>query len=361
MKPYVLLVYLFFLFIKLNAQNIDSLLQVTRKTNNDSLKIENYIKMKEKLLLTDVDSALFFIKKAIKIAKKKDDDFLIAKSLIHYGILWKIKKEYKKSEEQYLKSLSIIEEHNYNNLHENVLNSLGVLYTDMFKDEKALKYFYKSVDIAKKNKNKRMLISVTNNIARILYRQGKYSESLKSFKNCLRESESINDYKSLKASLLNISAVYNIQKKQDSALVYIRKAIKLLKKKNDQRALATAYNNLGNIYYKLKDYQSTLKYYTKSQDLYQKLNTNNFTLYRNIAILYQEKLKNNNLAEKYYKLAEMQALSENAENINVVEVYEQLANIYYETNKHEKSYQYFLKRIQLSDKIFKEKKEKRIA
>jgi len=77
----------------LNAQAMESSSLTTQQDSLLTNTINKTLKLSAKFSSTDIDSALFYAEKAIKLSKKADEKIL-TKSLMHKGVFLTLKGKY---------------------------------------------------------------------------------------------------------------------------------------------------------------------------------------------------------------------------------------------------------------------------
>ena len=190
---------------------------------------------------------------------------------------------------------------------------------------------------------------------------------LKEYKNARRYLESAiklflkyDDKRNIVMCLNNIGNCYLDENKLDSSIIYYKKALVLSKEvvQNDGQILSL--NNLG-ITHKIKgEYEKSLHYFFKVREVLEvEMDSIAYGFNDlNIASVYK-KMKSFPLALKYVKNAEIIFLKyEDADEL--FQAYNVLAELYELDSQHEKSLEYYKKRIVLGDSIFSMKAQQEV-
>lgn len=219
--------------------------------------------------LSDSDSAMYFAKKGLLIAKLVNNKFEEASSENEIGIQYHIKMKYDLALSQYLKAIKLYEATSHLNRKASIkaiastYQNIGKIYHDQSRYQMALKYFTIAIENNKKVNNLKGLANLYNNVA-IIY--STINENLKSIPYHLKSLEikqKLDDSLGIGTTFGGLAVVYFNLKQYDKAIEYNAKKIGIDERHGNEYNLEYTYNNIGGCYLALKDYE-------KAKDCYQK-------------------------------------------------------------------------------------------
>lgn len=334
---------LFLNFFILNAQ-ID---------NRKFEEINTLLNKSKGLTKTHIDSAFYYVDKAIKSSKSINNDTLLAKSHLQKSSLYILKKEFSKSDSLLQNILSKNLTKNINGI---TLHNLATIqyYKQDFK--KALTLYLQAAEILEQTKNTKQLVSTYSNI-------GAINASLRNFKNAQIYFEralnlnTVNDAAKLPI-LVNLASIYYDQKHFKKYTARIFEAEQLALKSNSKNTLSTIYTNLT-LYYTAegKDYNLATTYGKKAIKLKKELNTTNALniTYNNVGYAYLKKNKFQ-LAIKYLDSAVY-----GSKNIIKPYIYNNLKESYIGLNQYKKALYYADLKDKIKDSITSEQQKESVA
>ncbi|MEL6561405.1 MAG: tetratricopeptide repeat protein [Bacteroidota bacterium] len=203
------------------SQVKDSLMQIIAEDKDDIRTADALIQLTQ--LTRNPDSAIFFSQKALAIAKKRNYDHGIRRSLYNIGVAHHI---------------------------------LGKL-------DSALSYYNEALDYA----DDMIKSKVLNNSGLIYLIRSDYVNSLHAFQQSLELKIKLNDTISVGNTYLNIGVIKYNQKEFDEAIVFYEKALLFHKKNKDIGNVASALGNIGLSYIKKKSYVDAINFYKKAFDI----------------------------------------------------------------------------------------------
>lgn len=293
-----------------------------------ALKIKN-ISTKDKIHIFDrigeyysckkkTDSALYYHKKANKIAVKESFYREMAATSMNIGVEYLNNGEYDKALIEYFKAEKYFKNKSNPKDLSIVYENIALVFQVLKKSEKAIQFHLKSINLIDKNKETRLVSTIYGNIS-----------------NCFIHLKEI-----------------------DSSRYYNKLAYKGFQKIGDINNLALTENNIGYSYFLEKKYEKAKKKYLKAIDLFKEINYKNrlITPYINLGDLFSENLNKPIQAEKYYLKAEKICIEINNQ-MNLDELYLNLATFYKKYKKYKLSSEYFDKYIEIHNKINSEKRD----
>lgn len=353
---------------------------------------------------SNLDSALFFLKKALEINRLKRKNHLSTANSYHYiATINHLKGEYEHAIINYKNALkikqSVLDSNDlsiadtYNNIgvyfvdigdynlgivnHTKALrirlnsgvegikiadsyNNIGLLYEQIGQNEKALNFLMKALVIKKGFGDfHNSLIKTLSNIGNVKINQGKLYEGYEYYKKALKYcNKNYSEPNSCFALVYgNIGNFFSKTYQYEKAEEYYLRALKVELEMNSKRALVERYNNLGILYLKMKRFDNSIRYLLKSKDLIfsDQVLKNNFLMlkriFNNLGVAYnkkedyQESLRIYFEAEQYL-IAAMKNSTEIADE-NLSEVYLNIGLAYYKLDKLSNSFLFLNKAMAL--------------
>ena len=306
--------FLFFIALKTNAQNLDSI----------------FISKKE-------------ILKSIETVEKKYQ-FLYECGQYFYS------KNVKNSEYFYREALLLCEGQN-NAMEAKVLLKLGFIEKNKGNLTTSLRYFNKAKDIFKNIKDSENFASIHFDIGYV-YRYKNQKEKELEFYQKGFELSRTEDEVLLGKGYLHLGNYHTRQQQLDSSLYYYDKALEVFKRNNKDDRVYNVYNNVSNTYYKQGKYNKVIGVRLLVLE-HAKKEKNKLLItvnYHNIAASYI-KLGEYNKALRYLDSAIIVA-KENNFKLRLSKSYSSLAKLNYRLKDYKKSYRYYEKHKVYSDSIF---------
>ncbi|PWA11028.1 tetratricopeptide repeat protein [Flavobacterium laiguense] len=234
---YILIGFFIFFCESIISQNIDSLKLQYQVNSEPNKKVRLLIQIGHALEKKDLDSSIFYYKKALTFQKKMSDT-LLARVYSSMGTANLLKGNIDICLDNQIKALKIYENHPSNPDVLKVYNSIALVYFYQGDFEKALINF--------------------NHVKSLLD------------KNILTDSLKVNQ---IKGKLLNnIGIIYDNKSQLDLALEYFMQASTHSKKANDSENLSSVYSNMGLIYLKGKRYELAEAIFTEALTIRKKEN-----------------------------------------------------------------------------------------
>lgn len=247
-----------------NSKRLDSLLlEVDLKQKLPLVNILNEISWEFKNV--NIDSAIYYANKSLKISNKLNDKKAIASSY----------------------------------------NSLANCYDALGKLDSAQVYHNKSLDLKLQVGHLVGAADSYNNLGIVYDLKGDYALSLENYFKALKiyENEDVS-FDKVPMVLGNIGIVYKKQKEYDKVLSYYTKALNIYEENNYDFGSVITKGNIGSVLINLKKFKESIKYSEEAKDLYAKLGYQRYVPYMitNIAIA-KDSLKLYKEAQNDYKEA----------------------------------------------------------
>jgi two-component sensor histidine kinase len=275
------------LFDKPVKQQLDSIQQVLRTTNNDTLKMSAFRDLHFYYSEMDRDTALYFAEQQLILSQKLHQKLWEASAYESIGYVTQIVGNYPKSYEALSNALKIAEDVNSekNNWNVKKFDKKGDAYKTRYYNLTAIHILFAFLNLGTGNKEK----------------------AFESFEKGIKTAEKVEDNVGLIAAYANFGNVCRQFNKLDSAIFLTNKAIDYLNS-SDLKTTNPPYfnfekgnslNTLGLIYSQKGDFQTAKKYLKEAEQLCQDENSRDalVNIYISMADIY---LKNRQLDSSLY-------------------------------------------------------------
>ncbi|MCG8410241.1 MAG: tetratricopeptide repeat protein [Bacteroidales bacterium] len=241
-------------------------------------------------LKNDFNKSRDYYIKALIIAQKNNYDSEIAASFNLLGGLYYVINQYDSCLYFYDKSL-----HAYRDLSDTlaeakVLSNIGVYYKSIGEFKKSLKYNQKALRLRMNVDDTRAISHSFNLLGSLYLSTNNTNKALDFYLKALEQREKINDILGIAQIQNNIALVYKKRDNIDSALIYFNKSLTNYYQIGNLSYIANSINQIGNIYKKQNRYDVALKNYLKALKIKKELNNQNevASILNNIGIIYSE-------------------------------------------------------------------------
>lgn len=307
------------------SQNIAQLKKQLIATKDLQAQSNLLLKIGQALEKKDLDSAIFYYKKTLRL-QENTNDTLLASIYNRIGGAYLLKGNYDVSLDYQLKALKLQEEHPFTEAKLKVYNGIALVYFYQEQYDKALENF---------------------NLTEKLLNKHSKGNSIKVFK--------------FKGKLFNNIGIIHASKKQfDLALEYFTRAATFSKKAKDFDNLSSLYANSGLIYIHTKRYELAEAALTESLQIRQK-EKNLFGLCKAnhlLGLLYKEK-RDLVPSEKY--LLKSLELSHQTNSLSArEEILKDLSEVYSLKGDYKQAYDYHVAFKSISDSLFNKKNHQKI-
>ncbi|MEZ4839823.1 tetratricopeptide repeat protein, partial [Flavobacterium sp.] len=307
-----------------STTNLDSALFYAKKALKESKLIKNDSLLSEVYNTTanayeykgQVDSSITFHYLALKKRQKLKNQILIADSYNNLGVAYDQSGKFKESLQYYFMALRLYENENHSSKKAMVFGNIGIVYKQQKSFEKALYYYKKANEIYLQLQDEFGIVVTNGNIGSVLNDLHRYSESI------VYSEKSAKGYEKLKYDRYVPYSITNVAIAQDSLKRYVEaernysKAIFLHKKYGNNYETANVLNALATCLNKQNKFKESISVSNESSSYINKIDA--------------EKLKLNQLKN----LAKANAgLGEFAKAFLFYEKYNQLKDILFENEK----------------------------
>ncbi|WP_318343426.1 tetratricopeptide repeat-containing sensor histidine kinase [Flagellimonas baculiformis] len=211
----------------LSAQSLEEQIrdlkaELEQKSGEDKVMALKDIGMKFRSI--DYDSAWYYIKLAHTEAERQQNDYLVARMLVSFGIL------------------------------ENGKGNSG----------QALKYYQDALPAIENSEDHFAIGALYTNMSNAYEKTGEVDKSVAYQLNALKEFEASQDSIWIAGSLNNLGSRYQAVHEWELSRDYFQKALELYQQLGQEYYVALTYNNLASVYLHFKDYEKVIEYSDKS-------------------------------------------------------------------------------------------------
>ncbi len=378
-KVLVLLTFLLFcnkILISSESHILDSLKTEIAKSSHDTTKIYLFFCISEIYQDTgiNIDSAIFYSKRAIDIANKnkpkeiiidkidETDKFFVkyeAKAYYVLGYCFIDEGKFDEATSFFEEAIALCKSiDSKEGIAENY-TPLGVIQYAIGNYEGAINYFQKGLDIFIELEDTVKVASSYNNIGIIYRNQGLYDKAMENYMFSLKVYEEAGNKRGEASANLNIGIIHNEQSDYEQALQYYFKARDLFESIGAKRELNRLYNNIGLVYNKLAKelekeedeketkqneeqkqeyYEKALEYFKNSLSVAREINDKYAIAanYINIGSIYKDLNKFYKALDPLHKAVRLN--NELGDNAGQAMVYSNLSDLYYELFNEIKEY-----------------------
>ena len=294
-----------------NDKEKDSLLNLTRTSKYDTVRVDCYNKLFFSEVFSDVKVSKKYFEAMFSIAKQKKSNYAYAKAF----------------------------------------NAKGVYFDMLGKLDSAYISYNNAIHYSKKANLLSTEGSAYNNLGLLDWNKGDFYKALKNYNKSLELFEKIENINYQGNTLSNIGLIYDEIDEPKKAEFYLKKALNIRKKANDDYGLSVSYVNLGKLYEKQGKYHIAIQNYEKAIVIKKKINDD-----LGIAIakynMSTSLMKLNKLDEALAVLNEAEKIcKENEAESNIVEnVYSSLCQAYLLKNDLKKAKEYSSKLYVITQK-----------
>lgn len=248
-------------FISAQTLPTDSLLNELGKAKETD-KVDILLKISSKIARQGlIDSAIYYSKKAYKIADELNDTVSLADASYSLGARYYQKSYLRLSEKYIQKSLEYSLKLKNPEDEISCYNVLGVIYDSKADYTQALQYYLKALEKSDKYGINEDKIYLYNNIGTIYISNKEYDKAAKYLKLSYQIALDNKDKENIAIYYANSGLLCYEQKKYEEALDYYRKSLELDKKAEKFFYIAATYSNIADVYKELKQYKKAHEYY----------------------------------------------------------------------------------------------------
>jgi len=343
-----------FFTIKAQPPNMDSLKNSLYTATNDSDRIVILLELGRLTSHNDIKESLNYSRQAFDLAYRNNYESLKANALLNIGDVYSKTGKNKLARNIFRQAEEIFLRNNdtfglaFTNHH------IGELYLKMNYFDSAATYIVRSLEYFEKINDTIGIRNTYINLGDLSLQLDKTENAIKYFKEALNYSEKGMENFSECLIYSKLSIAHELNGNYFIATDYINKAIKIAEEDDLRPLLSHLYLDAGNLYYNTKNYSNALYYYYKAKQQAELINNPIALIEAYIG------LANVNRAKELYKSAlgflilASDLIDKYQANVNLpikIEVYKNLAEIYYELGNPDIAYKYLTKKEILHDSL----------
>lgn len=239
----------------------------------------------------DIDSSLYFAQQASRASYEINDFEDLSKSLAYQGMAYQIKGDIANSMKVLFLALQVEEIIGKPNYKTTILLSIGNAFFDLKNYKKTEEYYLKALENFKIQNDRKNPGIIISHLGVLYENQGQTEKALEYFKQSLQIGIEYKDTVLITSNYVNIASIFSANNKLDSAEILLKKAIPLLIDFNDQETLAQAYFELGDKRLKNNDLLDAENYLIMGKYAVEKSGSvvTRINIYKALSDLYEKK------------------------------------------------------------------------
>lgn len=266
MKRILIIIYSLCSFVL--AQNINDVISQTKlaynSATNDSVKAKLSGDLAWYYVQVSLDSALVYGNEALNLAKKIEDDKLIAQSYNDLATVYMVMGEHDLSLKNCKQALNIRKRLNDEAGVASIYFKMGNNYNKLNLFDSTMHYYFKSLEYYESINDSVVSTNLESNISATYYYMGNYDKALEYLKNPIQFFLNNAEYLLLSNSLLNMGNIQLSLKDTSNALLTYQKAEKYAEETENLSTISAIYNNYANIYTSQNKFDLAVDYIQKS-------------------------------------------------------------------------------------------------
>ena len=343
-----------------NSINIDSLYQITSKRLDDTVKVNELIKI-FKLSIRNKPIRNDILDEAYTISKLINYETGMANTLNRKGVNARYEHDYIKSVKLHKEAVD-----HYKNSWDidsriKNLNSLGVSYRRLNIEEEAIKYYLEALKLSEEIDFTKSTAIALNGMGNAYITLKKYDEAIKYFNLALQMEKLGRSERGMGYDYSNLGEAYMYKKQYDTAFYYHNKSLEIAKNSENKNDIAIIYSSIGLMFQHQGEPAKALEYYNKSIPILTKHNSKwllSFTLI-NTGKVYKQ-LNNLDKSEEYIKSG-LKLSNEIGSKENIVLGYQALSELFESKGRIKEALEEFKLMTVYRDSIFNIQSESNIA
>ena len=245
------------------TRQIDSLIKLESVLVQDTQKVKLYGDICWELMSIDVAKSLIYAQKQLALAKKINQDQIVAQAESDLANVYNRKGEYENALAHYYIAVELRKKLKQPIKIAGIYSNIATVLSRQSKYEEAIEINFKSLKIFEEigDENKQAL--TLGNIGTIYYELNQNKSAYSYFLQGLKFSRIVNNKSAEANSLLNIGGIKFDENDLDSALFYFYASKKILEENNLHYGLGNIYNTIGKVFAKRNNYESAIEFYEK--------------------------------------------------------------------------------------------------
>ncbi|MDJ1484491.1 tetratricopeptide repeat protein [Cytophagaceae bacterium YF14B1] len=274
MNKHLRAIILSFLCLQAIAQsNVKDSLLASLKRSEIEQRSFILMELAELYQTSDPDSSIVLAREGLALARHMKNADNIALGLYRIGVAHRMKGEYKKSEEYFLKSLEICKTINNEKLIAANLNSIGITYVGLGIYSKALEFYLQALKKREEVHDWKGVAATLSNIGIVHTQQNNFSKAYNCHAQALKILHSIPDSRQDAAVVLdNFAYLYKKQGNYVKALETYNAIYNTFMLVGDKVGVHSCLLNMGDIYLEQGNSIKAYEYYTQGLHLAQEIN-----------------------------------------------------------------------------------------
>lgn len=322
-------------------KKIDSLVKRLKTKNNPLENIEILESLYTNLLYNNPKSSLEYSLKAYQISKSISNKKKMLNASYQSGVSYRVIHKLDSAVYYHRIAMSLAKELNEDIFYAKALSELADIERLNSNKEEALLFFNEAKEIYKRNNEIELLSSCIGNIASVYLSNGQFRISQKLYMQALKTLDSIDADPVFKADMIaRIGEIqHNVQNYKES-INYYKQALKVYTEENDNVWKCNMYLQIGTSYVMLKNYDNAIENFSKSLKIAKEysLKSNEAMLYTNIGALYRETKEFEK--SKVYLEESLAFHKREGFAFNYIDVLKELGSLYIDLGKPTKALEY---------------------
>ena len=220
----------------------------------DSIKLKASYQLAKNYLRVSLDTSEEFALKAAKLAQKLEDKKTESESYALLGAAKKYRGQYEEAIKYHLQALAIKEKYSDDYGMSITLNDIGIVYKNNQRYTEALSYYRRSLVYAKKANHLKSIAMLTSNIGTVYMEKTNYDSALYYLNLALPVARQSGDSNAMVVVLSNLGEVNGSTKNYAAALKYFYQSLPIDKAFDDKYGMIIDYLNIGGTLLKLKQF-----------------------------------------------------------------------------------------------------------
>jgi two-component system NarL family sensor kinase len=340
---------------------IDSLENLVKTSNNDSVKLIAFGDLCWNYGFLDFDKALYYGKEELAMAQKLNNTKAIALAYSDIGNCYTRINQLNEALTYHEKAYKLRMQLGMDLKAAGSINNISIIYKQQGKFKQSAEYMMKALRIYESKNDSVMQALVIGNLGNLYLNMNKLAIA----KKYIDESYAVANSRQVKSLLSTAYSSYTeyyiLTKNYDKALYYAQQSQALVEKQNKKTDLALIYNTIGQIYLEKKLFFKAMEFYNKSLGIRQELGDDLGigSCYKNIAYCqflqqnYSESEANYKTAMLYFKKIDAK------EYLN--DCNKQLAQLYEKQKMFDKALYYLKEGKKIEDSVYNKEAENKLS
>ena len=326
-------------------------LSLARTKNNSEGEVKSlYLLGELKIRKADTKSAKPNFEKGLKLARQLGDKLLVARGLYHMSKAYESESNFSDALDYLKQSLALYQELELQKNIANCYSSFGRIYQKLGSYDLALQNLFQSLRINEELDSKTGIAVVKTNIGNVYLKTSEYEQASRFFQDALTIDEEQNDRVGILISTLNIGVTEQKIGNYDNALHQFRNALKIARELNYRMDEAILLGNIGSTLRQQGNLEQSLSYLMSSLQLNREIDRNPSHTLNDISETYLA--LGNPFSSVAYSRQAIEAAMENDDLDQLRSAYLNLSNAYESQGDYESAYFAQVKYDSLKDSLF---------